>query len=74
MRKRENETIPAGIENRMNSFSMSKKFTRITNGTNKYKTRPHVKKYKGPTNGYCDLYWKLIIENKKKWALFPFVD
>lgn len=73
-RKRANDEIPPGVENKMQCFSMSKKFTRVANGTNKIKTMPVIKRYKPPLAWYCELYFSITMENKKRWAPLPFVD
>ena len=73
-RKGVNDTLPPGDENKMKYFSISKNFTRITNGTNKYKTRPRIKNFKHPYDGYYETYSIIVKENKKKWASLPFVD
>lgn len=73
-RKRYNETIPSGDDNKIKNFSVSKKFTRVTNGINKYKTSPHVKRFTWPNDGFYEVWGQLVKENKKKWASLPFVD
>lgn len=73
-RKRINDTLPSGEENKMKHFSISKKFTRILNGINKYKTSPRIKRFEFPYDGYSEIYNIITKENKKKWASLPFID
>lgn len=73
-RKRYNETIPSDYDNKLKCFSISKKFTRVTNGTNKYKTSPRIKRFKPPYDGFFEVWGQIVKENKKKWASLPFID
>lgn len=74
--KRYNETVPGenGDECRLKCFSSSKKFTRLRNGTNKYKTSPHYYNYQLPNSGIHEVYCKLAKENKKRHCPLPFID
>lgn len=72
-RKRYNATIPPGPDNKK-YFSSSKKFTRLTNGTNKYKTSPRLQRFTWPNDGFYEVWGQHVKENKKKWASLPFVD
>lgn len=73
IRKRIDDVLPNGFE-RYKHFASSKKFTRLRNGSNEYKTRPKVKEFDKPTYAFYEIYGVLIRENKKKYTIIPFID
>ena len=68
-----NETLPNGFE-RYKMFSMSRKFTRILNGTNKYKTSPKYYRIKLPSDGFWEIRKAFFLERKRRRAGIPFID
>lgn len=73
IRKRVDDILPNGFE-RYKFFSCSSKFTRLRNGTNRYKTKPRIKDFQEPYDGFYELYRAIIKENKKKYTIIPFID
>jgi hypothetical protein len=67
------DTLPNGFE-RYKFFSYSRKFTRLRNGTNKYKTRPKLIDFKEPDSGFFEIYGIITRENKKRYTIIPFID
>lgn len=73
IRKRHNDVLPNGFE-RYKYFSCSEKFTRLRNGSNKYKNRPKVEEIKKPNYGFYEIYGALLKELKKKYTIIPYID
>ena len=73
IRKRHNDVLPNGFE-RYKHFAYSKKFTRLRNGSNKYKTRPKVEDFEKPNYAFFEIYGVVLKENKKKYTIIPYID
>ena len=71
--KRYDESVPMckdGIE-RMRHFSIGGKFRLSNYG---YRNFPKCDGFVLPNDGYNEKYRPLVMFNKKRWALLPFID
>lgn len=68
------ETLPPNEPQRMKYFSTSKKITRLRNGMNRHKTFPRIRLFELPYGPFFEVYGTIVKENKKRYAILPFID